>query len=218
MSRRRLGFVILFPALALAVAGTWLALAPAAPRGNIAQALQTDLSSADDQKMLSLVSSLQLQGSTQRQRIEFFEHLKARFDAMSLTEKLALLLASRNVIQNAPDGPLANNGRVLMQAYWNRELKTYIQAPPEQRQKMLDARIDESLVYENLQNLQNAARGLFGNKSGPSNDDLLQMRTQITRALVDAMQNDSPEDRAAASQYFQDMQNRRTQRGLPNRF
>jgi hypothetical protein len=207
-----------FALLATAGLAAWLGLARPAPRGNIAQALKADLSAVDEQQMLALVSALQLDGSNQRQRIELFERLKARFDAMSLPEKLALLLASRSAVQKAPDGPLVNNGRLLMQAYWNRELNAYRQAPPAERQKMLDARIDESLVYENLQNIQNAARGLFGAKPGPSDDDLRQMRSQILRAVVDTLENDSPEQRAGAAQYLMDMRARRIERGLSNRF
>ena len=157
----------------------YLALAQPAPRGNIVQALKTDLFAMDEQHMLDLVSSLKLEGSTQPQRIEFFARLKARFDAMPLTQKLALMLDSRKAVLDAPNGPLVDNGRLLMEAYWNRETQVLHPGPTAQRQKMLDARIDESLVYENLENLQNAAKGLFGGKSGPSDEDLRQMRSQV---------------------------------------
>jgi hypothetical protein len=216
MKRRRLFLAALL--LAAAATGAWLAFARPAPRGNIAQALQTDLSAADEKQMLALVAGLQLEGSSQQQRLELFERLKSRFDAMSLPEKLALILDVRSSLQKAPDGTLADNGRLLAQAYWNRELQAYQKAAPAERRKMIDARIDETLIYENLENLTNAARSLFRGQSGPSQDDLRQMRSQIVRALVDALQNGTPEERATASEYFLDMQNRRTERGLPNRF
>ena len=214
MARRRL---LVAASLALLAAAVWLDLARSAPRGNIASALKTDLTAADEKQMLALVASLQLEGSTQQQRLALFERLKARFDAMSLPEKLALILDVRGTLQKTPDGTLTDNGRLLAQAYWNRELKTYQQASPEQRRQMIDARIDETLLYENLENLQNAARNLFRGQSGPSQDDLRQMRSQIVRAMVDALQNGTPEERAAGSQYFMDMQSRRAERGLPSR-
>jgi hypothetical protein len=207
--------------LALAGAATWLWAGMARggeEKGNIEQALKTDMAAFDEQQTLDFVSGLKLNGSTTRQRIDLFTRLKARFDQMPLTMKLSLLLAMRKVSLEHPDSALMTNGRVLMQAYWNQEVALYIQATPEERKKMIDARIDESLIYENLQKLQDAAKGLFGGSSGPSQEDLQQMQHEVLNAVVDAMKNGTPEDRAAATEYFMAMRQRRQERGLPVAF
>ena len=189
-----------------------------APPGNVEQALKTDLAAYDDQKLLDFVSTLKLDGSTQAQRVALMERLKARFDAMSLTMRLSMILSMRKLSQEHPQSSLMDNGRLLMEAYFNREVSIYMKATPAEKQKMLDARIDESLVYENLQKLQDAAKGIFGGKSGPSDDELRQMQHNILNAAVDSLKNGDPAERAAMAQYLQDLTQRRTERGLPTRF
>jgi len=198
-------------------AGVWMSVARGRqPHGNIEQALKTDLKDYDDQQLMTMVEKLDLTGSTKQQRIDLFTRIKARFDAMPLALKLGMILSMRRVTLDHSNEALLNNGRLLMQAYWNQEIELYQKATPAQRQKMLDARIDEQEMYQDLQKWQDAAKSLFGGKPGPSEEELKQMRTEIVHAMVDAMTNGTPQDRAAGAQYFSDMQKRRSERGLPN--
>lgn len=188
----------------------------AAPHGNIDQALKTDITNFDDQQLLKFVTALNLDGSTAKQRLDLITRIKARFDALSLTQRLSLLLASRDIFKQNPDSTLVTNGSALMQAYWDREVGTYMKASAEERQKMLDARIDESLTYENLQKIQDAAKSLVGIK--PDVHDIHEVQTQVLHAIVDSMKNGSADERAGATQFFLDMRQRRLDRGLSVQF
>jgi len=200
-----------------------------AKRGNIEQALATDLTGYNKDQVIDFIKQLDVTGATPQQITTLFDKVRTHVDKMPMGDRVALMTEGRKAFEQNPDSPLVKNTRHLMQAYWHKTLRDYIDADPEKKKKILDERINEQLAMEQMRKLREAAGSLMGSAKADANrtdagtggprvfnrDD---MQRHIAHAMGDSMKNGTPEDRAAMTQFFQDMRARRAERGLPNPF
>jgi hypothetical protein len=199
------------------------------PKGTpVVKAIDADLTGYDNEKMVAFIKDLQFKGSTHDQRLALANKLKKYFDTMPVLQRLALMLRMRKVFEEDPNSELVKNSSAIMQDFWNQQIRDYMGATPEERAKMLDARIDEQVAMEKMEKLQDAAKSLLGMKpdaSKPSEPvmdpmmrDIGKFRGFLSNAIRDSFANTPPTERAGATQFFMDMQERRRARGLPVAF
>ncbi len=183
---------------------------------NVEDALRLDLTGYDAAKVQQLVIDLKLEGASMEQKLRLFEKLKKHVEAMPSGERLALMNAGRKMFEQDQNSPLVVNARQVMQAYWHKQFQEYVKADGQQRKEMLDKRIDEQEAYGNIRKMKAAADVLLGRKAAEESKrpSAAQIQRHIGQAMEESMRNGLPEDRAAAQQYFNDMRNRRIERGL----
>lgn len=224
-TKNRIGAIGL---IVLALAGSAYAAYTYWPanRGNIEQALATDLTGYNKDQVIDFIKKLDVAGATPQQITTLFDKVRTHVDKMPMGDRVALMTEGRRAFEQNPDSPLVKNTRHLMQAYWHKTLRDYVDADPEKKKKILDERINEQLAMEQMRKLRDAAGSLMGgNKNesagaqgGPRSFSRDDMQRHIAQAMGDSMKNGTPEDRAAMTQFFQDMRARRAERGLPNPF
>ncbi|MEI7767126.1 MAG: hypothetical protein WCJ97_06775 [Phycisphaerae bacterium] len=227
-----IGFAVLIAAGAVYAGWTYW---PHTGGKDVTAALNADISSMGPADIRMFVERLPLDRMTEAQKFELYQKLRARVEAMPMSERMRLFQEAGPIVQKNPEGPLAKNGEQLMRLGFRDMMESYAKLSPDERSKLLDQRIDEQLRMETLRKAATMAGKLFGASSQPATQpttqragpggamaggrnwrDSNEVRGHIADMVGQSMLDGDPQFRASAAQYFTDMRKRRQQRGLEN--
>jgi len=172
--------------------------------------MAVDVSKMDGPQMDAFVRSLQVNRLTTNQKVELWNRMLTHFWELPPEQMAALLKSAREEMEKNPNSPLSLNAQQLMQADGYRKAQLYVAAAAAEKQKMLDQEIAQQQTWANMQGMTR-----WGSNGLPSPERIDSFKSQIAFWIAQGLKTDDPTQRAAMTQYYTDMRQRRIDRGMP---
>lgn len=202
----------------LIVAGSWIGWTMWVNANSVDNFLQKDISSATDKDLGDEIRRMNLTRASADQRRAVFEKLFARVKAMSMQDQLAFINMGRLILTNEVGTQAERNAKILVLEFWSKQARDYQAMSPEERKALMDKRIAQEQALEAARQAKRLADRLTGKAVESADARAARHAGEILQAATEAYKSANTSDRAAAAEFYTDLQKRRSQLGLPSEF
>lgn len=219
MTKKKRGIMMVVSIIAMFIAGASLGtFYYLSDRCGVESFLKKDISASNDQDLAADIRRMRLAEASAQQRRAVFDKLYRRVKSMNMQEQLAFINMGRRAMKNEAGTSMGKNIELLVLEFWGRKSREYMGMTPEERKAEIDKQIAREQAMEAARRTKQLANKLLGKPMESADSRATRHAGEIIQGASNALKSGNTSDRAAAAQFYTDLQQRRSELGLPAAF